>query len=75
MQLCLIGLLTRQETLTGGKAINEDRREQGFRELVLVVVNLVGSGSKALGGQKLSSTGLREKEASRNSHPQTRAQE
>ena len=56
-------LVVSQETLTGGEAINEDRRSQGFKPLVLVVVNLVGSGSKALEGQKLSSTALREKEA------------
>jgi len=56
-------LVISQETRAGGDAINQDRRSQGFDSLALVVVNLVGSGSKALEGQKLSSTALREKEA------------
>jgi phosphopantetheine adenylyltransferase len=56
-------LVISQETRSGGDAINEDRRSQGYDNLALVIVNLVGKGSKALNGQKLSSTALREKEA------------
>ena len=55
-------LVLSQETLVGGQAINKDRQSQGFEELALVVINLVGLGCKALAGQKLSSTALREQE-------------
>ena len=61
-------LVVSQETKAGGEAINWDRQQQGFKELALVVVNLVGLGSKALGGQKLSSTALRAKDAEAKTH-------
>lgn len=55
-------LIVSQETLPGGEAINEDRVQQGFQPLALIIVDLLGLGSKALGGQKLSSTALRERD-------------
>lgn len=56
-------LVVSRETLDGGRTINVDRRSQGFEELVLVVIHLIGMGSKALNWKKLSSTALREQDA------------
>lgn len=67
-------LVVSEETLDGGTAINEDRQQQGFAPLVLLVVSLLGVGSKQLGGAKLSSTALREKEANAMPPPPSRAQ-
>lgn len=56
-------LVVSQETRGGGEAINQDREQQGFPPLALVAVALLGKGSAALGGESLSSTALREREA------------
>lgn len=58
-------LVVSQETVSGAEAINEDRRQRGFLPLTIVVVDLVGKGSKELKGQKLSSTALRARDAGR----------
>ena len=56
-------LVVSQETRSGADAINQDREQHGFPPLALVIVTLVAKGSKALGGEKLSSTALRATEA------------
>ena len=60
----MAALVVSKETLSGGEYINADRASQGFDPLALVTINLVGLGSKALNGEKLSSTALRERDAS-----------
>lgn len=61
-------LIVSQETIKGGKDINADRKSQGLEKLALIIINLVGLGSKALDGEKLSSTALRKQEAEAKSH-------
>ena len=56
-------LVVSQETVSGATAINEDRLRRGFNALVVVVVDIVGKGSKELEGEKLSSTALRARDA------------
>ena len=56
-------LVVSQETVPGAKAINKDRKERGFKSLAVIVVDLVGKGSKELQGEKLSSTALRARDA------------
>lgn len=55
-------LVVSKETVSGGEAINEYRREHGFAPLELVVVDLVAD-SAAVEGGKVSSTALREQDA------------
>ncbi|BDA50030.1 probable phosphopantetheine adenylyltransferase at C-terminar half [Coccomyxa sp. Obi] len=55
-------LVVSKETVSGGEAINQYRREHGFAPLELVVVDLVAD-SAAVEGGKVSSTALREQDA------------
>lgn len=55
-------LVVSKETVSGGEAINQYRREHGFRPLEIIVVDLVAD-SAALEGGKVSSTALREQDA------------
>ncbi len=55
-------LVVSKETLSGGEAINQYRREHGFKPLELIVVDLVAD-SAAVEGGKVSSTALREQDA------------
>ena len=56
-------LIVSQETVPGAEAINKDRQHRGFSPLSVFVVDLVGTGSKELNGEKLSSTALRARDA------------
>ncbi|EIE22114.1 Nucleotidylyl transferase [Coccomyxa subellipsoidea C-169] len=55
-------LVVSKETLSGGEAINRYRLEHGFKPLELIVVDLVAD-SAAVDGGKVSSTALREQDA------------
>lgn len=55
-------LVVSRETVSGGEAINQYRREHGFLPLDIVVVELLAEGA-ALNGGKVSSTALREQDA------------
>jgi pantetheine-phosphate adenylyltransferase len=54
-------LVLSKETVQGGELINQQRKENGFEPLALIVIDLVGEA----GGYKLSSTALRQAEAER----------
>ena len=56
----LQALVVSEETVSGAKPINEERRKRGYLELAVVVVKLVGGKEVAA---KLSSTALRQAEA------------
>ena len=56
-------LVVSAETVPGAQAINQDRGRRAFLPLAIIVVHTVGTSSKGLDGQKLSSTALRAKEA------------
>lgn len=65
-----VGLLVvSEETKSGGPAVNKKRVEVGVSELKLVTVGLVGAGA---GGEKLSSTMLREADAGASQQGQSR---
>ena len=64
-QASMQALVVSSETVTGAQAINEDRLRRGHVPLELIVVQLVGVRSRALGGDKLSSTALRAADAQR----------
>jgi len=56
-------LVISKETLEGAEKINEERKRRGFEPVVLVICDVLGSGSKRTIEDKLSSTKLRELEA------------
>ena len=58
-------LVVSSETIEGAEYINKDRKARGFEPLALIVVQLVGVRSKALQGDKLSSTALRAADAAK----------
>lgn len=62
-------LVVSHETVPGAEAINEDRKRRGFRPLSIIVVDIVGKGSKELSGEKLSSTALRANDAGKLGRP------
>ena len=53
-----------KETIPGAEAINRYRKSAGFAELHIVVVDLIAD-TQAVQGGKVSSTALREQEATR----------
>lgn len=55
-------LVVSKETIPGAEAINKYRRDHGYPELHIVVVDLIAD-TKAVKGGKVSSTALREQEA------------
>lgn len=57
-------IVVSQETLKGGVKINNGRVKLGFKELVTIVVPVLGAMSSE--GEKLSSTTLREADARKN---------
>ncbi len=57
-------LVVSKETIPGAEEINEYRRNAGYPELHIVVVDLIVD-TQAVQGGKVSSTALREQEAAR----------
>lgn len=57
-------LVVSEETIPGATSINQYRAAHGYPPLTIVIVKLVG---KRASGDKLSSTALRQDEASRGS--------
>ena len=57
-------LVVSQETVPGAEEINEYRRNKGYPELHIVVVDLIAD-TQAVKGGKVSSTALREQDAAK----------
>ncbi|KAK3239936.1 hypothetical protein CYMTET_50169 [Cymbomonas tetramitiformis] len=58
-------LIISKETLKGGEAIQSHRSSLGLQPITLVIVDVVGSAAQIAAGDKLSSSDLRQKDASR----------
>lgn len=57
-------LVVSKETIPGAEDINRYRRDAGYAELQVIVVDLIAD-TQAVQGGKVSSTALREQEAAR----------
>ena len=57
-------LVVSKETIPGAEEINRYRKNAGYAELQIVVVDLIAD-TQAVQGGKVSSTALREQEAAR----------
>ena len=57
-------LVVSKETIPGAEDINRYRRDAGYAELQIIVVDLIAD-TQAVQGGKVSSTALREQEAAR----------